>query len=131
MLITYAGHMALLRRVAGHEPDLSMLNDRGQALIAGAVFKREDKFHVLIEAGADPKVAEANAIASAWMFSRADPFEVLGVLDRDGTDAVAFPPTHPRSDKSYLLQHAGFGGYNVNTHAMCYPETKRDIVVKH
>ena len=45
--------------------DPNRLNDRGQAPIAGAVFKWEDEVvRVLVEAGADPRAGVPDAIAS-------------------------------------------------------------------
>ena len=49
--------------------DPNRLNDRGQAPIAGTVFKREDEVVcVLMEAGVDPRAGEPNAIVSARIF---------------------------------------------------------------
>ncbi|KAH9018742.1 ankyrin [Lactarius hengduanensis] len=79
MLAAYAGHAA-------------WLNDRGQAPIAGAVFKREDEVvRVLMEVGADPRAGEPNAIASARMFGRADLLAAIGEQEGDGAGAVSQP----------------------------------------
>ena len=96
MLAAYAGHAALVRGLVERGADPNRLNDRGQAPIAGAVFKREDEVvRVLLEAGADPRVGEPNAIASARIFGRADLLVVFGAQEGEGTDAVPPPPTQP------------------------------------
>jgi ankyrin repeat protein len=93
MLAAYAGHAALVRGLVERGADPNRLNDRGQAPIAGAVFKREDEVvRVLLEAGADPRVGEPNAIESARIFGRGD---LLVVFEGEGTDVVPPPPTQP------------------------------------
>ena len=72
--------------------DPNRLNDLGQAPIAGAVFKREDEVvRVLMEAGADPRAGEPNAIASARMFGRTDLLGVLGARKGEVEDTLAVP----------------------------------------
>lgn len=96
MLAAYAGHAALVRGLVERGADPNRLNDRGQAPIAGAVFKREDEVvRVLLEAGADPRAGEPNAIASARMFGRADLLVVFGAREGECTDAVPPPSTQP------------------------------------
>ncbi len=96
MLAAYAGHAALVRGLVERGADPNRLNDRGQAPIAGAVFKREDEVvHVLMEAGADPRAGEPNAIASAQMFGRTDLLAVLGAREEDGGDVVPLSSTQP------------------------------------
>ena len=93
MLAAYAGHAALVRGLVERGADPNRLNDRGQAPIAGAVFKREDEVvRVLVEAGADPRAGVPDAIASARMFGRADLLAVLGAREEEGTDAVPQRP---------------------------------------
>ena len=75
--------------------DPNRLNDRGQAPIAGAVFKWEDEVvRVLVEAGADPRAGVPDAIVSVWMFGCADLLAVLGAHEGEGTASVPQrPPT--------------------------------------
>ncbi len=94
MLAAYAGHAALVRSLVERGADPNRLNDRGQAPIAGAAFKREDEVvRVLIEMGADPRIGEPNAIATARMFGRADLLEALGVREGEAANAAPFSPT--------------------------------------
>jgi ankyrin repeat protein len=89
MLAAYGGHAELVRGLLERGADPNRLNDRGQAPIAGAVFKREDEVvRVLVDAGADPSAGEPNAIASARMFGRTDLLGMLGVHEGEGTSAV-------------------------------------------
>ncbi len=92
MLAAYAGHAELVRGLIQRGADPNRLNDRGQAPIAGAVFKREDEVvRVLIEAGADPRAGEPNAIASARMFGRTDLLGSLGAREGELEDTPAVP----------------------------------------
>ena len=94
MLAAYAGHAALVRGLVERGADPNRLNDRRQAPLAGAVFKREDEVvRVLMEVGADPWAGEPNAISCAQIFGRTDLFEVLGWREGVGTDVVLLPPT--------------------------------------
>ena len=94
MLAAYAGHAALVRGLVERGADPNRLNGRGQAPLAGAVFKREDEVvRVLMEAGADPWAGEPNAISCAQIFGRTDLFEVLKWREGVGTDVVLLPPT--------------------------------------
>jgi len=71
----------LLKRGA----DPNRLNDRGQAAIAGAVFKLgDDAVRVLMEGGADPRAGTPNAIALAQMFRRTELLDVLGAKEGEG-----------------------------------------------
>ena len=96
MLAAYAGHAALVRGLVERGADPNKLNDRGQAPIAGAVFKREDEVvRVLLEVGADPRAGEPNAIASARIFGRTDLLAMLGAREGEGTGVVPPPPAQP------------------------------------
>ncbi|KAH9025449.1 ankyrin [Lactarius pseudohatsudake] len=67
-LLLAAVDAGLIWRIKKCGADPNRLNDRGQAPIAGAVFKRKDEVvRVLMEVGADPRAGEPNAIASARM----------------------------------------------------------------
>ena len=88
MLAAYAGHVPLVRGLLERGADPNRLNDRGQAPIAGAVFKREDEVvRALVSAGADPRAGAPNSFASARMFGRVDLLEVLGAREGEGADA--------------------------------------------
>lgn len=92
MLAAYAGHAELVRGLVQRGADPNRLNDRGQAPIAGAVFKREDEVvRVLMEAGADPRAGEPNAIASARMFGRTDLLGVLGAREGEVEGPLTVP----------------------------------------
>jgi len=94
MLAAYAGHAGLVRGLVQRGADPDRLNDLGQAPIAGAVFKREDEVvRVLIEAGADPRAGEPNAIASARMFGRTDLLGVLGARAGEVEDTPLAVPS--------------------------------------
>ena len=89
MLAAYGGHAELVRGLVERGADPNRLNDRGQAPIAGAVFKREDEVvQVLVEAGADPRAGQPNAIASARMFGRTDLLSMLGANEDEGAFEV-------------------------------------------
>lgn len=92
MLAAYAGHAELVRDLVQRGADPNRLNDLGQSPVAGAVFKREDEVvRVLMEAGADPRAGEPNAIASARMFSRTDLFGVLGAREGEVENTLTVP----------------------------------------
>jgi hypothetical protein len=96
MLAAYAGHAGLVRSLIQRGADPNRLNDRGQAPIAGAIFKREDEVvRVLMEAGADPRAGEPNAIASARMFGRTDLLGVLGAREVEIRGPLAVPSAQP------------------------------------
>ena len=89
MLAAYAGHAELVRGLVERGADPNRLNDRGQAPIAGAIFKREDEVvRVLMEKGADPRAGEPNAIACAQTFSRTDLLGILGACEGEGVVPV-------------------------------------------
>ena len=58
MLAAYHGHAAVVAGLAGRGADVDRVNDRGQAPLAGAVFKGEDEVvATLLGLGADPERA--------------------------------------------------------------------------
>ncbi len=92
MLTAYAGHAELVHILVQCGADPNRLNDLGQALIIGTVFKHEDEVvHVLMEAGADPRAGEPNTIASARMFGHTDLLGMLGVCECEVEDNLAVP----------------------------------------
>ena len=96
MLAAYAGHAQLVHGLIQRGADPNRLNDLGQAPVAGAVFKREDGVvRVLMEAGADPRAGQPNAIASARMFGRTDLLGVLGAREGEVEDSPAVLSAQP------------------------------------
>jgi ankyrin repeat protein len=94
MLAAYAGHDSLARSLVALGADPNRLNDLGQSMIAGAVFKgHEDVVLTLLEAGADPRRGKPNAIETAHMFGREDLKVVLGAKEGDVGDDVPTPPS--------------------------------------
>jgi ankyrin repeat protein len=83
MLATYSGHADLAKSLLARNADPNRLNDRGQSIIAGAVFKQHDNIvRILLDAGADPRLGTPNAIQSAYMF-RPSLLDVLGAKEGD------------------------------------------------
>ncbi|MDR7382005.1 ankyrin repeat domain-containing protein [Promicromonospora iranensis] len=71
MLAAYHGHAAVTAGLAERGADVNRLNGKGQAPLAGAVFKNEaDVIRVLVEHGADPEAGNPSARATAQMFGR-------------------------------------------------------------
>jgi uncharacterized protein len=65
MLASYHGHAALARLLIQHGADPNRLNDRGQSILAGVVFKNEPELiDILLEAGADPEIGQPTALDS-------------------------------------------------------------------
>lgn len=79
MLAAYSGHAGLVRGLIVRGADINRLNDRGQAPLAGAIFKKENEvIAALIDAGADPWVGHPTARDTAMMFGRDDLLERFG-----------------------------------------------------
>jgi ankyrin repeat protein len=94
MLAAYAGHLSLSRTLLSRGADPNRLNDLGQSIVAGAVFKAHDEIvKVLMEKGADPRLGKPNAIETAHMFGRADILDVLGAKEGDIGPEVPTPPS--------------------------------------
>ncbi len=63
MLASYHGHAPLVSLLVGHGADPNRVNDRGQSMLAGVVFKNEPEvIKILLEAGADPELGEPSAL---------------------------------------------------------------------
>jgi ankyrin repeat protein len=71
MLAAYHGHAGLTAGLAQRGADVNRLNGKGQAPLAGAVFKNEaEVIRALVEHGADPDAGNPSARATAQMFGR-------------------------------------------------------------
>ena len=63
MLASYHGHAALASLLVKHGADPNRINDRGQSILAGVVFKNEPEvIDILLEAGADPEIGQPSAL---------------------------------------------------------------------
>ena len=84
MLASYAGHADLVKSLLARGADPNRLNDRGQSMIAGAIFKaHDDVVRVLVEGGADIRLGTPNAVDTAKVFRRTEILKVLGVNEGD------------------------------------------------
>jgi len=93
MLAAYAGHTELTKGLLERGGDPNKINDRGQSIVTGAVFKgHNDIVHALMGKGADPRLGTPNAIQIAYMFGRNDLMAVLGALE-DDFKGVPTPPS--------------------------------------
>lgn len=80
MLASYHGHASTAQMLLDAGADPNVLNDRGQSVIAGAVFKGyDDVVRVLYAAGADPGLGQPSAVDCAQMFKRGNALKVFGV----------------------------------------------------
>lgn len=94
MLAAYAGHTELTKALISRGADPNRLNDLGQSMVAGAVFKaHDDVVFALMAAGADPRLGTPNAIQTAHMFGRKELMEVLGTKEGDVGIEVPTPPS--------------------------------------
>jgi ankyrin repeat protein len=85
MLASYAGHADLASSLLGRGADPNRLNDRGQSMLAGAIFKaHDDVVRVLTEGGADIHLGTPSAVETAKMFRRTEILKVLGISEGDG-----------------------------------------------
>jgi ankyrin repeat protein len=76
MLAAYHGHAATVAALVGLGADVDRLNGRGQAPLAGALFKGEDEVvRVLLAAGADLDAGTPTPRATAELFGRTDLLE--------------------------------------------------------
>jgi len=63
MLASYHGHAPLVSLLLKHKADPNRVNDRGQSILAGVVFKNEAAvIKLLLDGGADPEVGEPSAL---------------------------------------------------------------------
>ena len=94
MLAAYSGHAQLSQDLLSRGADPNRLNDRGQSIVAGAVFKGYDEVvRVLMECGADARLGKPTAIETAAMFGREKALlDVLGAKEGDIGQDVPLPP---------------------------------------
>lgn len=72
--------------------DCNVLNDHGQSVIAGAVFKGWDEVvRVLMEGGAELEKGQPNAVESARMFRRVGCLRLFGFGDEAGEVERSMP----------------------------------------
>lgn len=82
MLASYHGHVSTAKGLLDAGADPNILNDRGQAAVAAAMFKGwDDVVRVLVEGGADVRLGTPSAMDCARMFGRED---VLGLVGAEG-----------------------------------------------
>jgi ankyrin repeat protein len=92
MLAAYAGHTELAKGLLNRGGDPNRINDLGQSIVAGAVFKaHNDIVHALMDKGADPRLGTPNAIQAAYMFGHNDLMAVLGAQQSDFKGVPTFP----------------------------------------
>lgn len=71
MLAAYSGHAELCQGLLARGANVNALNERGQSILAGAIFKNEmDVVEVLVHAGADPDAGHPTARDCALMFGK-------------------------------------------------------------
>jgi ankyrin repeat protein len=94
MLVAYAGHTDLTKELLQRDADPNRLNDLGQSIVAGAVFKGYNEVvKALVEKQADPRSGTPTAIQTALMFGRTDILDILGATDEDRQANVPKPPS--------------------------------------
>ncbi|KAJ8482193.1 hypothetical protein ONZ45_g15039 [Pleurotus djamor] len=92
MLAAYSGHTDLAKELLLRKADPNRLNDNGQSIIAGAIFKKHDDIvRLLVENGADVRLGKPNAIQTAHMFGRKDLLALLGAREGDIDESVPTP----------------------------------------
>jgi ankyrin repeat protein len=78
MLASYHDHPSIVTMLLSKRADPNVLNARGQAPVAGAVFKgHKEVVELLVRGGADVSLGQPNALDTARMFKREDLLEIL------------------------------------------------------
>jgi len=94
MLAAYAGHLNLTKELLQRGADVDRLNDSGQSIISGAVFKGYGEIvQALMAKGADPRTGAPTAIHTAMMFGKDEMLEILGATEEDRKADVPKPIT--------------------------------------
>lgn len=94
MLSAYAGQTELVKELLKKGADPNRLNDLGQSIVAGAIFKaHDDVVKVLVEKGANPRSGTPTAIQTALLFGRSDMLDVLGATEEERKAEVPRPPS--------------------------------------
>ncbi|KAJ8092077.1 hypothetical protein PM082_024317 [Marasmius tenuissimus] len=76
MLAAYAGHYGLSKSLLSHGADPDRLNDQGQSIVAGAIFKEHhDIVKLLVDSKANVRLGKPNGIESVHMFGKDNPGE--------------------------------------------------------
>ncbi len=92
MLAAYTGHVNLTKELLQRGADVDRLNDSGQSIISGAVFKGYDEIvQVLMAENADPRIGTPTAIHTALMFGKDRMLDVLGATEEDRRADVPKP----------------------------------------
>lgn len=82
MLAAYHGHLPAVQMLLSKGADPNVTNERGQSIVAGAVFKgEEDVVRALHEGGADLELGQPNAREAARMFKRVGCLRAFGMED--------------------------------------------------
>lgn len=80
MLAAYHGHLATVSALLDRNADPNVLNDRGQSVIAGAVFKGHDEVvRALYGKGADVRLGQPSAVEAARMFRKEEYLDLFGI----------------------------------------------------
>lgn len=98
MLSSYHNHPQLVHELLRRGADPSILNDKGQSPLAGAVFKGHTEIvKLLVEEGkADIRAGKPDAVSIAAMFKRWDCADIMGVRGECEELAPALNPVGAR-----------------------------------
>jgi len=92
MLAAYAGHLNLTKELLQRGADVDRLNDSGQSIISGAVFKGYGEIvQALMAKGADPRTGAPTAIHTAMIFGQDKILDILGATEEDRKADVPKP----------------------------------------
>ena len=81
MLASYHGHAALASLLVKHGADPNRINDRGQSILAGVVFKNEPRVvDILLDAGADPEIGQPTALDATRVSTKASDWQGMHML---------------------------------------------------
>lgn len=92
MLASYHGNLPAVQMLLSKGADPDVVNERGQSIIAGAVFKGvQDVVKALKEGGADVELGQPNARDAAKMFKRVGCLRLFG-MEEDAREVEAERP---------------------------------------